>query len=309
MGFLDNSGDIILDAVLTDLGRKRMAEGTFTISQFALGDDEINYANYNPNHPSGSAYYDLEIIQTPILESFTNNTSTMKSRLLTLSNNNFLYLPVIIENPVKSENRRHSSNTYIVAVDKTTQVDTSINPSGVGVGRDSTGPRQGVLYGVDPADGGSIMLHQGIDNVGRPRTQQIEGGLRESTFVIQIDGRFGEIVNVEGAPVTTVDAVTEDDDGFLFYTVTTGDTSKIAADLDTNAPLSNLAGARGSVVNFAIKASSILTDNQSYFDRFGFSKTIDGKACKAIDSTIRVTGMVTGYSIDIPVRFTKQLAP
>ena len=27
MGFLDNSGDIILDAVLTDLGRKRLAEG------------------------------------------------------------------------------------------------------------------------------------------------------------------------------------------------------------------------------------------------------------------------------------------
>ena len=27
MGFLDNSGDIILDAVLTDTGRKRLARG------------------------------------------------------------------------------------------------------------------------------------------------------------------------------------------------------------------------------------------------------------------------------------------
>ena len=27
MAFLDNSGDIILDAVLTDLGRKRLAAG------------------------------------------------------------------------------------------------------------------------------------------------------------------------------------------------------------------------------------------------------------------------------------------
>jgi hypothetical protein len=45
MGFLDNSGDIILDAVLTDLGRKRLAEGNgrFSISKFALGDDEIDY--------------------------------------------------------------------------------------------------------------------------------------------------------------------------------------------------------------------------------------------------------------------------
>ena len=33
MAFLDNSGDIILDAVLTDLGRKRLAQGNFKISK------------------------------------------------------------------------------------------------------------------------------------------------------------------------------------------------------------------------------------------------------------------------------------
>ena len=37
MSFLDNSGDIILDAVLTDTGRKRMAAGNFSISKFGLG--------------------------------------------------------------------------------------------------------------------------------------------------------------------------------------------------------------------------------------------------------------------------------
>jgi len=80
MGFLDNSGDIILDAVLTDTGRKRLArgDGSFNVSKFALGDDEINYNLYNKNHSSGSAYYDIEILQTPVLEAFTNNTSTMK---------------------------------------------------------------------------------------------------------------------------------------------------------------------------------------------------------------------------------------
>ena len=51
MGFLDNSGDIILDAVLTDLGRERLArgDGSFKISKFALADDEINYGSYNKN--------------------------------------------------------------------------------------------------------------------------------------------------------------------------------------------------------------------------------------------------------------------
>ena len=64
MAFLDNSGDIILDAVLTDTGRKKMANGNFKITNYGLGDDEINYSQYNKNHPSGSAYSDLEILQT-----------------------------------------------------------------------------------------------------------------------------------------------------------------------------------------------------------------------------------------------------
>ncbi len=86
MAFLDNSGDIILDAVLTDTGRLRLAQGdgSFKITKFALGDDEINYTNYDKNHASGSAYYDLTILQTPVLEAFTNNTSNLKTKLITM---------------------------------------------------------------------------------------------------------------------------------------------------------------------------------------------------------------------------------
>ena len=96
MAFLDNSGDIILDAVLTDTGRQRLArgDGSFKIVKFALGDDEINYGSYNKAHSSGSAYYDLEVLQTPVLEAFTNNTSLMKSKLVSIPRTNLLYLPV-----------------------------------------------------------------------------------------------------------------------------------------------------------------------------------------------------------------------
>ena len=97
MAFLDNSGDIILDAVLTDTGRFRLAkgDGTFKIVKFAFGDDEIDYGTYDPTNTNGSAYYDLKILQTPVLEAFTNNTSTMKSKLLTVANTNLEYLPVL----------------------------------------------------------------------------------------------------------------------------------------------------------------------------------------------------------------------
>ena len=106
MAFLDNSGDIILDAVLTDLGRKRMAEGNFRITQFALGDDEIDYSLYNKDHPSGSAYYDLEILQTPVFEAFTRENSNINYGLLTFDGNDQLfYLPRLVLNQKRTYNK------------------------------------------------------------------------------------------------------------------------------------------------------------------------------------------------------------
>ena len=99
MAFLDNSGDIILDAALTDIGRKRMAAGNFNITKFGLGDDEINYQLYNKNHPSGSAYYDLEILQTPVFQAVTTIAANISHGLLDMANLNILYMPAIKANP------------------------------------------------------------------------------------------------------------------------------------------------------------------------------------------------------------------
>ena len=40
MGLLDNSGDILIDAVLTDIGREFLArnDGSFEDTRFSLGD-------------------------------------------------------------------------------------------------------------------------------------------------------------------------------------------------------------------------------------------------------------------------------
>jgi len=122
MAFLDNSGDIILDAVLTDTGRKRLArgDGSFRIVKFALSDEEINYGTYDGAAATG--LQDLEIMQTPILEAFTNNTSTMNSFLQTYQNNrSLLYLPVIRLNTLFSATNINSQfNTFLVAVDQNT---------------------------------------------------------------------------------------------------------------------------------------------------------------------------------------------
>ena len=85
MGYLSNSV-ITVDAILTTKGRQLMArnDGSFKITQFALSDDEIDYTLYNPNHPSGSAYYGEAITSMPLLEAFPLETQMMKYKLVTL---------------------------------------------------------------------------------------------------------------------------------------------------------------------------------------------------------------------------------
>ena len=85
MGYLNNSV-VTVDAILTDKGRELLAknDGSFRITQFALSDDEIDYTLYNPNNPSGSAYYGQAIENLPLLEAFPLVTQEMKYVLTTL---------------------------------------------------------------------------------------------------------------------------------------------------------------------------------------------------------------------------------
>ena len=85
MGYLNNSV-ITVDAILTKKGREALArnDGSFRITQFALADDEIDYTQYNPNHPSGSSYYGEAIDNMPLLEAFPDESQIMKYKLATL---------------------------------------------------------------------------------------------------------------------------------------------------------------------------------------------------------------------------------
>ena len=85
MGYLNNSV-ITVDAILTTKGREALSrnDGSFQITQFALGDDEIDYTLYNPNHPSGSDFYGEAIDNMPLLEAFPSELQIMKYKLTTL---------------------------------------------------------------------------------------------------------------------------------------------------------------------------------------------------------------------------------
>jgi len=85
MGYLDNS-TIVVDAVLTKQGRKLLALGQgLNISYFTLSDTGVDYSLWNPDHPSGSAYYGEAIENLPNLEALPNSAYFMRNNLLSLS--------------------------------------------------------------------------------------------------------------------------------------------------------------------------------------------------------------------------------
>ena len=85
MGYLDNSS-VTVDAILTRRGRELLSrnDGSFQITQFALGDDEIDYTLYNENHPDGSQFFGEAIENLPLVEAFPYENNIMIHKLVTL---------------------------------------------------------------------------------------------------------------------------------------------------------------------------------------------------------------------------------
>ena len=311
MGFLDNSGDIILDAVLTDTGRFRLArgDGSFRITKFAFGDDEINYELYNKSHPSGSAFYDLEVLQTPILEAFTNNTATMNTKLITISRDNLLYLPVLkLNGSAQSSHQESALGGFIVAVDS--KRDESTAEGGYGI-------EAGVIRG-ESLDGSFVRVDQGLDTTEVSPQFTLSAELVETQYIIEMDNRLGYVVSPSlgtNTQVTRADVSFIDDDNVASYFLSLNNGNFVVQNTqrqtDKFSPQQVIAGPRGTTLTFSIGASVDLNTSDFLFDQLGSTQAAGtagnptGQVVKYIDSIVRVTGATTGYQIDIPIRFAK----
>jgi hypothetical protein len=338
MAFLDNSGDIILDAVLTETGRKRMAAGNFKISKFALGDDEIDYGLYNKNHPSGSAYYDLEILQTPILEAFTQMNANINYGLVTYGRTDLLYLPDIVLNQLQpnkaavlpnangtiflaDQNAAVGGTATAAALDSEASIATAnVMPSG-----DSLGGFLLVETGIK-----STLLQGSMANTSAYLTSV---GLMDGMFTVSFDNRLiaaiipgegssfanlpgsttGEVVMdyrpAGGAPIITSRELAN----FAIATVrgipTRVYTDGLAASAMTS--LTNytaISGPRGAFCAFAPVIKDRIPD--ATYSRLGKVNTvIDGsKLYNWVDTVIYVQGQSTNVTLQIPIRVIKYVS-
>ena len=119
MAFQNSAGGIIIDAALTDLGRKYMAQGKFKVVKFALG-DEVNYEFVTKAAGTSSATIDDSLLP-PILEAFGSQEANITHGLLNLRRPDILYLPILkINDKVDSSAKEHSDGYHYLSVNKTT---------------------------------------------------------------------------------------------------------------------------------------------------------------------------------------------
>lgn len=297
MSLLQNDGDIIFDVVLTDAGRERLArgDGSFKIVKFALGDAEINYADFQINHPSGSAYQDINILSTPVFEAFTDNAAVMKYKLVTYGRNDLLYLPIIKLSTVLGPGGGTYGNGgfYVVTCNNET-----ITALGVGTG---------VIDGqtAESSQRTPITFEQGLDTTEISSRIQIPNDLKETQYLIQIDSRMGEIIaprgSAEQAEVSFID-----DDKKAVYLFTMGGSGDYIREIGNSDGYSIISGPRGTVFQFGIRANINLNTSNYLFTRIGNSITIGSSTYYYIDTIVRIIGGTTGYSIDLPIRFLRK---
>lgn len=87
MGFLNHAtNNIIIDAVLTERGRELLSrnDGSFNISSFAFGDDEVDYSLIKKYSPSIGK--EKIIKNTPIFEANPNENIALKHPLISFPN-------------------------------------------------------------------------------------------------------------------------------------------------------------------------------------------------------------------------------
>lgn len=151
MGFLDHStNNIIIDAVLTDVGRQSLAsnDGSFAIAKFAFGDDEVDYGLIQK---FGRTVGKEKIIKnTPVLEGQTVGTLALTNKLISLADQGITRMP-------------------------------SLNITGTGLNTGGTIPVLSVIKG----NSRQITIEQVITS-----EDSIPVQLRDRAFFVQADSRF-----------------------------------------------------------------------------------------------------------------------
>lgn len=334
MSFLRNDGDIIIDAVLTDIGRSNLAAGLPLATQWAAGDTEIDYSLYNSANASGSAYYDVDIFNVPVFEPSTFSQTAMGSKLFSYADNTLQYLPVLKLN----QSTKVSSNlttvdtaagTNAINLLTTDSIISLVTTAQLASNTTFIDARQNVFISTNPGQANAlssyttrfIRVDQGFDsqNVVIPL-----GDLEETSFSVYVNRLFLKLLdnqyNASVQPIIVANPFTRNQATNLYklpaetpnffgpveVKPSVNNVSQLATSLATSLP-----NQVGRELQFSLQISDFLAANLSYyFSTYGTSFTGNlgstvvgaGDSVSSISTTVRVVGDNYGFAVDIPIK-------
>jgi hypothetical protein len=152
-----------------------------------------------------------------------------------------------------------------------------------------------------------IRVDQGIDNSSHAPSIALPSSLTETSYEIALDSRLLSL-HTKGRTAASVNYT--DDDAFDYYYVNLNSGSFVTNNTATVEEGQTIVGSRGTTLEFALGSSLDLSDSDYLFNLLG-GGTIDlpatnGTTYKYIDTNVRIKGMTTGYTINIPVRVIRK---
>ena len=121
----------------------------------------------------------------------------------------------------------------------------------------------------------------------------------------KMDNRLGSIVGINGAAASV--SFIDGDDMATYYLTLNANPSFVSRNANTE--LSQLTeiirGPRGTSLKFKVMSSLNLRRSSYLFDQIGGTTTLSSTSIRYIDSTIKISGVTTGYTVDVPVRYIK----
>ena len=332
MIFLDNTSNLVVDAILTDEGRRQLANGTWNPVYYAFGDDDINYGN----RINGDAQPNQALLQTPIMEGMTDNFSAQQHLLMTLNNNapGYLYLPTLSTvgsgyGGAPTATGTVNGNFYVLL--STTAAVNKYAQGALPTGFQKADTDGGIAN--DPMGTTGITLDIGFKTNevnGIKRTDVPPGELKETAFMVQMDSKYlrlfipnsGQDIVTGGSKVSTAlkaPSLGLDDDDIESYLLTyvfdplNPSGQRFFSPVGVNTPSPNQGAPTGPRTMLRCAPSELLRTSQNAWTSGKYPvKTLDsffddGSSAYAIDTVVKMSGMDTGAMNTMYVRIIKEV--
>jgi len=325
MAFQDNAGGIVLDAVLTDLGRRKLAQGNFRVSKFALGDDEVDYTLGNRD----TGDFSLDSFP-PILESFATEAGTINNTLMNFARVDVMYIPQVrVNNLVSSSTSAHTDGFYYFAVNKETRrrLELNIGTSFV-IENDrydqaklviESGILPDVVLDIDPTPQNKESYIYNLDLYDKYYLTYVDTRFIENVLLSPSDSQFendeNDVLYMNLGPLKTGTKVSLPGiiDNYDCYRIQASDNGVVEVAAGSGDAHSMFSGPRSTIFALNLKTINDISADSSSPTNFRYSKfgetsyNLFGSSERYdfIESSIYIQGLSTNSTLNVPIRIVR----